>query len=119
MPGEVPPSPTPEPSPTTDSEYGAFGSRENVITTCLALEKEHVGAPYLTVHADQARVEPRAVLPEWLVYIPAVNDNGDVAIYCILGGSPENIDFVTVGGTLPLSEEEIQRDIASNDRYTP
>lgn len=111
------PSVSPEPSTAPSSEYGAFGSRDALVSTCIALEAEKVGSQYLTFHTDQALVERRAVLPEWLVYIPALNDNGDVMLHCIFGGSPEDIDLMTVGGVLPLSEEEIQRDIASNDRF--
>ena len=112
-------SPSASPTPSaTNSEFGAFGSRDALISTCITLDKEKVGSEYLTIQTEQARVERRVVAPEWLVYIPATNENGDVAIHCIFGGSPDDIEFMTVGGVLPFSEDDIQRDIASNDNYT-
>lgn len=112
-------SATPTPTPTVETaEYGAF-TRDQLIDSCIRLESEMVNAGYLALHTEQTRIERRQVAPEWFVYIPAVNENGDVAMVCVLGGTPDQVEMMTVGGTLPLTEDEVQTYLESNSRFEP
>jgi hypothetical protein len=89
-------------------------TRDEAAETCSRLHAE--GGATVTIDGA-ARVETRSVDPEWLVLFPASNANGPANVICILGGDPSNPEVVIVGETVPLTEEEIQRDRASNSQY--
>ena len=111
------PSSTPTSPPLSDgfnppSEYGAFGTASELANICF-----EIAAPSLqpaVVHVENAHVARRTILPEWLVYIPAANQNGDFGVVCILGGTPDDLETYYVGAGISSLEEVLERDLSSN-----
>lgn len=111
---ETSPDLSPAPSSSAPMEPLAAMTSEQAATTCARLHTE--GVPSVTIDGP-ARVEARPVEPEWLVLFPASNANGAANVVCILGGDPADPEIVVVAETIPLTEEEIERDRTSNAQY--
>ena len=73
--------------------------------------------PPLVPRLDEGRVIERTVAPRWLVYVPVSTGNGEAAAVCRFTNEL-SADQGSWGAMAPMTDEELQVLVTSNDRWS-
>lgn len=111
------PTRTAEPTPTpTETQVVNEFTHDGLTALCVSDTTVFFSTTAVLL-VEEARVEKRAINEQWLVYIPATDPSSaiEIAALCIYGGTPDNVDKFTYGGTAALSDERISELLLSDD----
>lgn len=117
------PTATPTANPTSSETAAPIDppsepplDNQHFVQICLERSTPMLAAPIEPLIAD-ARVLRRDLPPFWLVYIPVESGNGPGAALCRFTDDPNDGEG-SWGATIPLSEDQIQDLVESNDYWS-